>query len=159
VYQKLRLLLPWVLLLAAPPVSAQFDDTELELVPLPREPYLSGMAMVVTHIARPADCLAAIAVNTIDGEKRAVSAKSFLIEPGVHTINGKAILDTTNCPITDTRLQLRSAPDLEVNFELGNTYYIGYYHKPDNTDEWQLVVWNIETNPPDLQTTSLRPQR
>ena len=93
-----------MLLLAAPAVFAQFDDTELELVPLPTQLQLSGMARVVTNIARPADCLAAIAVNTIDGEEKAVSAKSFLIEPGVHTINGKAILDTTNCPITDTML-------------------------------------------------------
>ena len=155
--QAVKILFPWLLLLAVPALFAQFDDTELELVPLPTELQLSGMAKVVTHIARPADCLAAIAVNKIDGEKRAVSAKSFLIEPGVHAINGKAILDTTNCPITDTRLQLSSAPDLEVNFELGSTYYIGYYHKSDNTDEWQLVVWNIETNPPGLQTTTSQP--
>lgn len=136
-----------MLLLAAPAALAQLDDTELELVPLPTVLQLSGMARVVTNIARPADCLAAIAVSKIDGEKRAVSAKSFLIEPGVHTINGKAILDTTNCPITDPKLQVSSAADLEVNFELGNTYYIGYFHKSDNTEEWQLVVWDIETNP------------
>ena len=136
-----------MLLLAAPVVFAQFDDTELELVPLPTELQLSGMARVVTHIARPAECLAAIAVSKIDGEERAVSAKSFVIEPGIHTINGKATLDTTHCPITDPNLQVGSAPDLEVNFELGSTYYIGYFHKSDNTEEWQLVVWDIETNP------------
>ena len=155
--QAVKKLLPYVLLLAAPAAFAQFDDTEPELVPLPTQLQLSGMARVVTNIARPADCLAAIAVNTIDGEKKAVSAKSFLIEPGVHTINGKALLDTTYCPITDTRLQVSSAPDLEVNFELGSTYYIGYYHKPDNTEEWQLVVWNIETNPPGSKTTTSQP--
>jgi len=42
---------------------------------------------------------------------------------------------------------LRRAQDLEVNFERGNTYYVGYYHKPDNPGEWRLVVWNMETNP------------
>jgi hypothetical protein len=136
-----------VLLLAAPVVSAQFNDTELELVPFPKEPYPGGMVMVVTGVARSGDCLAAIAVNRIDGEERVVSATRFLIKPGTHTINGKAILDTTSCPITDKNLQIASAPDLEVNFELGSTYYIGYYHKSDNTDEWQLVVWNIKTNP------------
>jgi len=147
VQQAAKKLLPCVLLLAAPVVFAQFDDTELELVPLPTEAQISGMAKVVTHIARPADCLAAIAINRIDGEKKAVSAKSFLIEPGVHTINGKATLDTTHCPITDPKLQVSSAPDLEVNFELGSTYFIGYFHNSDNTEEWQLVVWDIETNP------------
>jgi len=149
VQKAVKKLFSCVLLLAAPATFAQFDDTELELVPLPTELQLSGMAKVVTNITRPADCLAAIVVNRIDGEKRAVSAKSFLIEPGIHTINGKARLDTTYCPITDPRLRVSGAPDLEVNFELGSTYFIGYYHKSDNTDEWQLVVWNIETNPPD----------
>lgn len=145
--QVVKKLLMAVLMLAAPLVSAQMDDTELELVPLPTELRLSGMARVVTNNTRPADCLAAVAINRIDGEKRVVSEQGFLIEPGVHTLNGKAILDMSNCPITDRRLQISSAPDLEVNFELGFTYYIGYYHKPADTEEWQLVVWNIETNP------------
>jgi hypothetical protein len=108
---------------------------------------------VVTHIARPEDCLAAIMVNRVDGEKRLISAREFVIEPGIHTINGKAILDTTHCPIKDRRLQVSGAPDLQTNFEIGNTYYIGYFHKSESPEEWQLVVWNIETNPPGLQTT------
>jgi len=152
VQQAAKRLFPWLLLLAAPPLCAQFEDTELELVPLPTELQLSGMAKVVTHIARPEDCLAAIMVKRVDGEKRVIPGKEFLMEPGIHTINGKAILDTTHCPISDRRLQVSSAPDLEVNFEIGNTYYIGYFHKSENPEEWQLVVWNIETNPPGLQT-------
>lgn len=151
-----NILLFGALLLAASSMSAQFEDTELELVPLPTELQLSGMAKVVTHVARPEDCLAAIMVNRIDGEKRLVSAREFVIEPGVHTISGKAILDTTHCPITDPRLQVPSAPDLEMNFEIGNTYYIGYFHKSENTEEWQLVVWNVETNPPGLGTAPLQ---
>ena len=141
------LLLMGVLVLVAPPVRAQMDDTGLEQVSLQVELRLSGMAKVVTNLARPADCLAAVAINRIDGEMKAVSAQGFLIEAGVHTLNGKAMLDTSSCPITDSRLQMSSAADLEVNFELGNTYYIGYDHKSANTGEWQLVVWNIETNP------------
>ena len=148
--QAAKKLLPWVLLLAAPSALAQLAETELELVPLPTELQLSGMAKVVTHVARPEDCLAAVMVNRIDGEKTEVSAREFVIEPGVHTLNGKAILDTTHCPLTDPRLQVPSTPDLAVNLEVGNTYYIGYFHESDNTDEWQLVVWNIETNPPGI---------
>jgi hypothetical protein len=131
------------------PVFSQMYDVEeeLELVPLPTELRLSGMAKVVTHMARPADCLAAVAINRVDGERSVVSEQGFLIEPGVHTINGKALLDLSKCPITDKSFQMSSAVDLEVNFELGYTYYIGYYHKSDNTEEWRLVVWDIETNP------------
>ena len=140
-------LLLTVLILVGAPVSAQFDDEELQLVPLPTELRLSGMAKVVTELGRPADCMAPVAITRIDGEKSAVSAKSFLIEPGFHSLNGKAMLDIENCPFTDSQLQLRTSEDLEFNFELGNTYYVGYYHKPASPEEWRLVVWNIETNP------------
>ncbi len=140
-------LLLCALLLVTLPAAAQLDDEELQLVPLPTELRLSGMARVVTNIARPSDCLAAIAVTMMDGEKTLVSAQSFLIEPGIHSINGKAMLDTTHCPITDKRFQLGRAEDLEFNFELGNTYYVGYYHPSTDPLEWKLVVWDIETNP------------
>lgn len=136
-----------MLILIVSPVSAQTDDEELQLVPLPKALYLSGMAKVVTNIARPADCLAPVAITRIDGKKAAVSAQSFLIEPGAHSLNGKAILDISMCPITDKHLQISSAADVEVNFEKGNTYYIGYDHKPANPKQWKLVVWNIETRP------------
>lgn len=136
-----------LLVLAAPTVPAQFDDEELQPVPLPTELRLAGMARVVTHIERPADCIAPVMVNRIDDEKAAVSARSFMIKPGTHSLNGKAMLNLENCPIDDRYFRMNPAEDLEVNFELGFTYYIGYYHKPENPDEWQLVVWNIETNP------------
>jgi hypothetical protein len=145
--QTFNSLLAGLLILVVCSAAAQMDDSELELVPLPTELRLSGMAKVVTHIARPEECLAAVAVTRIDGEKKVVSAKSFLVEPGIHTINGKAKLDTSSCPITDPRLQISSAPDLEVNFELGFTYYVGFVHKSANPEDWQLVVWHIETNP------------
>jgi hypothetical protein len=140
-------LLLLMLILAVSPVSAQFDDEELQLVPLPTELRLSGMARVVTNIAGPGECFAPVAITRIDGEKVAVSAQSFVIEAGLHSINGKATLDISSCPITDSRLQISSAEDLEMNFELGYTYYISYYHQSANPEDWQLVVWNIETNP------------
>ena len=140
-------LLLMTLMLLGTPVSAQFDDEELQVVPPSTEARLSGMAKVVTELGHPTDCVAPVAITRIDGEKISVSAKRFLIEPGFHSLNGKAMLDIESCPIADKRLQLKSAEDLEFNFELGNTYYIGYYHKPANPEEWKLVVWNVETNP------------
>lgn len=136
-----------MLTLAVLPVSAQFDDDKLQLVPLPTELRLAGMARVVTHTGQPAECIAPVTVTRIDGEDVVVSARSFMIEPGTHTLNGKALLDTASCPITDSHFQMEPAEDLEVNFELGYTYYIGYYHNPELPDEWQLVVWNIDSIP------------
>ncbi len=117
--------------------------------PVGEDSAASEMAKVVTQAGRPGDCLAAIAVNKIDGELRAVPAQGFLIEPGVHTINGRATLDARKCQPLTAYQQIGRATDLEVNFEPGRTYYIAYDHKSQNTEEWRLVVWKVEfDNPP-----------
>lgn len=139
-----------VTLLAAQPLLAQFTETEADQVvvlPLSGEVDAGTMARVVTGGGRPAECLAPLAVTRIDGEARSVSAKGFLIEPGLHTINGRATLDLTHCPIDDPGLMIGNAADLEVDFVAGSTYFIGYYHPPDRPGEWKLVVWNIEAGP------------
>ena len=74
-------------------------------------------------------------------------AGAFLIEPGMHTLNGRAKLNTTYCgPGRDGNLA-GFAPDLEVNFQASKTYYIGYDHKSENTGEWKLLVWKTELTP------------
>ena len=136
-----------ILILTALPVLAQTTgNTQTLVLPLSSAPTEKEMARVLTSYGRPAECLAPVLVNRIDGETRVVSAKGFLIEPGIHTINGKAILDITNCPLIDSNPNISSAADLEVDFEPGGTYYVGYYHAPANTEEWKLVVWHIEEN-------------
>lgn len=137
-----------VAMLGVQPLAAQTAGTgQAFVLPLSDEVDAAAMARVVTERGRPAECLAPLAVTRIDGEARAVSAKGFLIEPGVHTINGRATLDLSYCPLPDPRLTIGDTADLEVEFEAGSTYYIGYYYPPDKPGEWKLVVWNIETSP------------
>ncbi len=126
------------------PVSTQQAVGNLTVVPVSAELANSHMAKVVTQYSRAADCLAALAITRIDAEKIAVPAQGFLIEPGVHSVNGRATLDITHCPFTDSDQKIGSTADLEVNFEAGKTYYIGYDHTSANTEEWALVVWKIE---------------
>lgn len=128
----------FVLPLSAEWTAMERSDTELNV---------NEMARVLTSRGRPAECLAPITVDKIDGEDSVVSAKGFFIEPGVHTINGKAILDITNCPLFDSNPVIGTVGDLEVDFEPGATYYIGYFHAPANTQEWKLLVWHIEKAP------------
>lgn len=136
------------MLLAVQPLAAQTARMDQALVlPLASEVEAGTMARVVTDRGRPAECLAPLAVTRIDGEARTVSAQGFLIEPGVHTVNGRATLDLSYCPLSDPGLTIGNTADLEVDFEAGSTYYIGYYYPPDRLDEWKLVVWNIEAGP------------
>jgi len=104
----------------------------------------SDMAKIVTQGGRSVDCLSPIAVNKIDGLQKIVPAQGFEIEPGVHTLNGRAILDTTFCRVGRGGNRGGYAPDLEVDFEAGKTYHIGYDHRSSNRDEWKLVVWKVE---------------
>ena len=128
-------LLIFGLMLAALPLVAD---------PLNEEPAAIEMVQVVTRAGHPGDCLAALAVNKIDGEMRVVPAQGFLIEPGVHTINGRATLDSSKCQPIAADQRIGRVADLEVNFEAGRTYYIAYDHEPQNTEEWKLVVWKVE---------------
>ncbi len=102
------------------------------------------MAKVVTGANTAEACLATVAINNIDGEKRVVPAQGFLIEPGVHTLNGRATLDMTQCPSIKADLQLRGSPGLEVNFEAGRTYYIAYDYESQDPNEWQLIIWKVD---------------
>ena len=144
----IKSLLTGVLALATLPVLAQFDDTDgSPVLPLSTELTSNEMARVLTSKGRPAECLAPLVVNKIDGESITVSAKGFMIAPGNHSLNGMAMLDMTNCPFIDKNPTIPTAADLEFDFEPGGTYYIGYYHAPANTAEWKLVVWHQETSP------------
>jgi len=146
--RRLTEILVAVTLLGAQPLAAQTDGMgQAVVLPLASEVDAATMARVVTGAGRPADCLAPLAVSRIDGEARSVPAKGFLITPGVHTVNGRATLDLALCPLSDPDLTVGEAPDLEVEFVAGETYYIGYYYPPDKLDEWKLMVWNMEANP------------
>ena len=108
----------------------------------------TGMVRVVTEPPPRQACLAAVAITRIDGFERAVSAKEFLIEPGVHALNGRVTLDTTKCRPIEGELELNRAADLEVNLELGNTYHIAFDRSSPNSNEWKLVVWKVEQSLP-----------
>lgn len=102
------------------------------------------LAMVITMGAPPADCVADVEITRIDGEKAIVAARGFEIEPGEHSLNGRALLDTTWCKLAKDERIPGPVADLQLNFQAGRTYYIGFDHKPDNRQEWKLVVWKVE---------------
>ena len=102
------------------------------------------MARVITSGAPPVDCIASVEIDRIDGENKAVSKHGFDIEPGQHSLNGRALIDTTWCELSKNTPAFGPVADLEINFQAGRTYYIGFDHHADNPQEWQLVVWKVE---------------
>jgi len=136
----MKKLISMIALLTGTPVSADLAVYEMA----DNEMIIAEMAKIVTHGGRPADCLSPIMVNRIDGQQKFVPAQGFEIGAGIHTLNGLAVLDTTFCKVGPGGNLGGNTPDLEVNFEAGKIYYIGYDHKSKNRDEWKLVIWKIE---------------
>jgi hypothetical protein len=135
------------------PATAGMPGDDLMAESESADQLMSDMVKVVTRGGRPADCLAPVAINRIDGESRLVPAQGFLIEAGVHTLNGLASLDISSCPFADDNLQIRGSEDFEVLFERGGTYHIAYDHSSENSDQWSLVVWKVELPVPSYEDT------
>lgn len=103
-----------------------------------------NMATVITRGGAPVDCMAAVEINKIDGQKKFVPAGGFEIEAGEHSLNGRALLDTSWCKLDKDARIFGPLPDLQINFQAGRTYYIGFDHKSENLQEWKLTVWKVE---------------
>jgi len=112
--------------------------------PVAAELLVGEMAKLVTESTPPSECLAPVVITSIDGVRQALPGKGFLIEPGAHSLNGQAILDTRKCRRPEGDLKISRADDLVVNFEAGNTYYIAYDRSAQNSAEWKLLVWKVE---------------
>lgn len=119
-------------LLLALPASAQ--------APEEGEP---AAARVITQNEKPAQCLSAVHIQKIDGELVNVHPTGFELEPGRHSMNGVARLNTSFCRRVAGR-NSEAIPDLEADFEAGKTYFVGLDHSSGNSEEWRLVIWKVE---------------
>lgn len=100
-------------------------------------------ARIVTRLGSAEDCLAPMIINRIDGLPLHLPMRGFPIEPGKHSLNGLAVMDTTYCPV-DPRSGFGQLPDLVVEIESGKTYYLGFDHRSRDMSDWRLVVWKVE---------------
>jgi hypothetical protein len=100
-------------------------------------------ARVITGTDKPVQCISSIQVTRIDGKEVKVNKLAFDIEPGMHSISGRAIFVGSNCPALRGNDQ-HQVPDLIFVFESGKTYYLGLDHSARNRKGWHYTVWKIE---------------
>ena len=100
-------------------------------------------AKIVTGMEKAAYCISSVEVNGIDGRSVHVQSLGFDIEAGEHAITGRAIINTSFCKAMGIGKPNKVEP-LEVDFEAGKTYYVGYDHSSSNRKDWKLVVWKVE---------------
>ena len=104
-----------------------------------------GKARIVTGTDRAAQCISSIHVTNIDGREVMVPELGFDLDPGKHSIKGRALVNTSFCKALGQGSQRYQIEPLEENFEAGKTYYLGYDHSSANRNDWQLVIWKVET--------------
>ena len=103
----------------------------------------SDKAMIITQVAKPAECIASVHIRKIDGEEKIVPAQGFEIEPGVHSMTGTARLDLRNCQVARGNVHTE-IPPLESDFEAGRKYWVGLDYRSPDRNEWALVIWKVE---------------
>jgi len=105
-----------------------------------------GTAKVITSFEKPSECLSAVHVNKIDGKEVKVQKLGFDIEPGAHSLSGRAIVNTSFCKAMGNGMTREAMEPVEANFEAGKTYYLGYDHSSPHRKDWKLVIWKVEDN-------------
>jgi hypothetical protein len=120
----------------------------LALVPLlasaqPEFADYASLARIITGQADPQQCLSAVFIREIDGEELTTRTQDFQLQPGWHSMNGMAVIDTQQCPVAIGGAP-RPVPALEYQFDAGMTYYVGLDHGSENPGDWRLVIWKVE---------------
>jgi hypothetical protein len=104
----------------------------------------AAKAKIVTGTELAAQCISSVHVNNIDGREVKVQSLGFDIDPGTHTMTGRALINTSFCKAVGPGNQRYSVEPLEADFEAGKTYYVGYDHSSSNRKDWKLTIWKVE---------------
>ena len=115
----------------------------LTLLPLGAQARNDGMALIITSFDQPTKCISAIQVYKLNDREVDYGRVSFEIKPGAYTLRGRAVVDSSFCPVLRGN-DRSTVADLAVVFEPGMTYYIGLDHSSRNREDWHLVVWKTE---------------
>ena len=104
----------------------------------------TGKAMVITSGVQSAKCISPVHVDNIDGRAVLLPEIGFDIDPGKHSIKGRALVDTSVCRVVGAGSDRYNVEPLEVEFEAGKTYFFGLDHSAPNRGDWKYVVWKVE---------------
>ncbi len=116
----------------------------LVLLPLAATALASEKARIVTGFEQASKCISKVQVNTIDSENVRVPESGFTVEPGRHSMTGRAVVNNAFCKNLDYSPSNLDVQPLEADFEAGKTYYVGYDHSSENREEWGLVIWKVK---------------
>lgn len=101
-------------------------------------------AMIVTSGEKPAECISAVHINRIDDREVKVQKLGFELDPGTHSLSGRANVNVSFCNAVGPGTDRNKLEPLTAEFEAGKTYHVGYDHSSPHRKDWKLVIWKIE---------------
>jgi hypothetical protein len=124
-----KLVIPTLTLLLSPLVTAAAAEEKVR---------------IVTGYEQPTKCISRVEINSIDNQEVRVPPLEFRVEPGAHSITGRAVINTRFCRTIGNRSGKQKVEPLEADFEAGKVYYVGYDHSSADRKDWGLVIWKVE---------------
>ena len=103
-----------------------------------------GKARIITNYNNLAQCISPVHILKVDGKEIYVQPQGFNLEPGKHTMSGKALINTSYCQTVGQGTNRIHPDPLEAEFEAGKTYWVGINHRSPNRKDWEYVIWNVK---------------
>ncbi len=116
----------------------------LFLLPFQTHAEEGGKAKIITSFNKAAQCISPVEILKIDGREVNVQPMGFDLDPGQHTMSGKAKIDTSFCQTVGQGTNQYDIPPLEAEFEASKTYWVGLDHSARNRKDWKYVIWKVK---------------
>ncbi|MDJ0655155.1 MAG: hypothetical protein QNJ40_13420 [Xanthomonadales bacterium] len=101
-------------------------------------------ATLVTEGASRARGIYPVQIYKLDGREINTQQTIHRIEPGVHTIQARALADWGLSQTTRRTARREPPPVLEFNFQSGRRYFLGMKAPEPGETRWQLVIYRTE---------------
>lgn len=105
----------------------------------------AAKARIITDVPNGARCISPVAIERIDGREVTVNRHGFELDPGRHTMSGRAFIDTSFCSTVGGGSSRNYTPEpLDAQFEAGKTYWVGLDHSARDRKDWKYVIWKVK---------------
>ena len=116
----------------------------LFFVPFQTHADADAKAKIITSANQAAKCISPVQILNIDGSEVKVQHMGFDLDPGKHTMSGRALIDATYCKTVGKSTNRYGTTPLEAEFEAGKSYWVGFDHSSPDRNEWKYVIWKVK---------------
>ncbi len=101
-------------------------------------------SLVQTQASRRAEQIFPVQIYRIDDKEIRDDRAQHKLEPGVHTLRARAVIERDLVPGLSRDLSRGGAQEITHNFQSGYRYFIGLKADGPRRQDWHLVIWKTE---------------